>query len=244
MIRVDFQYDGSRFLGYQSQNDPNKRTVQAELEKALERILGEFHRVFVSGRTDTGVHALHQVISFKTRNPIPVDGLKKALNAFLPKDIRIIKISQEPYSFHARFSPKRRTYLYIIRQDKNFFPFEHSYVWNYPFEISYSHLKKALKCFVGTHDFQSFCEKPSTNNTVRTIYKIKVKKKKQYFYIYIQGNAFLRRMIRVIVGTCVHLATQKKEVSLLKIILAYKKRGANPFPTAPPNGLYFYKVHF
>lgn len=244
VFRIDLSYDGTNFLGFQSQKDDTKRTVQLELEKALSLLFKEPITIFAAGRTDTKVHAMHQVISFKSALTIPLEGLKKALNSLLPKDIRILSVSQESPSFHARFSPKKRAYLYILQSSTPCFPFEANYSWEVPFYFSLKKLNQALRYLRGTHNFIAFCEKPSTENTIRTIYKTKAYKKGDHIYIYIEGNAFLRRMIRIIVGSCLQIAAKNLSPKMIQELLTKKHRRENPFPTAPPQGLYFYRVTF
>lgn len=242
VTRIDLSYDGSLFFGYQIQN--NFRTVQGELEKALEALYKIPVKTMTAGRTDTGVHAIHQVVSYKVKQELPNRGIKKALNSLLPPDIRIHNVSNESKQFHARFSPHKRTYMYIVYNAEICPPFLRNYVWQVHEKINLKKLKKAAKILVGTHDFKSFCEKSGKENHVRTLHNIKVKKKGEYIYIFVEGNAFLRRMIRCIVGAIVTVS-QKQNINekILSEILEYKNRGKNPFPTAPPTGLYFYKVH-
>lgn len=245
IIRLDLSYNGSQFKGYQKQEA--QRTVQGEIEQALKIIFKASISLYCAGRTDTGVHALHQVVSFEpiANIKIPLKKLHIALNALLPKDICILKVQQESTSFHARFSPKKRTYLYVIDTAINSSPFKMNYVWHCPQLKNWKKLKKALKYFQGEHHFGSFCEKPSGINLVRTIYNIKVKKKKNLLFIYISGNAFLRRMIRILIGTSVSIACRKDvHPSIIESIFAFQERNKNPFPTAPPEGLFFYKIEF
>lgn len=243
VVRIDFCYDGTAYNGFQVQKDAP--SVQAELHKALKEIYKEEIIVFVSGRTDTGVHAAHQVVSFKTEKKIPEEGLKRALNALLPKDIRIYKVSYQPPSFHARFSPLQRTYLYVVYNGEICPPFFSKNVWWVRQKIDLKKLKKTLKNFLGTHDFKSFSESHEKENHVRTVLKIKVKHKKNFIFVYITGNAFLRRMIRTIMGTSVSIASRANlKPEEVQEILSRKNRGQNPYPTAPPCGLYFYKIDF
>lgn len=243
VIRLDFAYDGTDFKGFQRQQ--NARTVQEEIEKALSLFYGEPITIFCAGRTDTGVHAIHQVASFKTEKNIPPEGLKRGLNSYLPKDIRVFSVKEESEKFHARFSPFCRTYLFVIYNGEICPPFLSRYVWHIREKLNIRKLKKTLRFFVGKHDFTSFCQQPDTENMEREIYSIRVFRKKDFIFIKITGNAFLRRMIRILIGCAVGI-TRKKEYKPeeVKNILLKKDRTANPFITAPPNGLYFYRVDF
>lgn len=245
VIRLDIVYNGSDFKGYQKQ--VTARTVQGELESALKLIYKQSITTFCAGRTDTGVHALQQVASYKIPSSITISckTVHKALNALLPSDINISRVKKEHNKFHARFSPTARTYLYIIDNSSLSSPFHYNQTWHFSPKIDIKKLKKTLKYFVGSHNFKAFCEKPSTQNYNRTIYYIKVKKKKNLIYVYIKGNSFLRRMIRNIMGTSVGIASKKElSPSIVAEILEQAHRNKNPFPTAPPNGLYFFKIDF
>ncbi|PKL14503.1 MAG: tRNA pseudouridine(38-40) synthase TruA [Spirochaetae bacterium HGW-Spirochaetae-6] len=243
VIRIDFAYDGTRYKGYQIQkNDP---TIQGELEKALEKIYKTPVTTFAAGRTDTGVHAVHQVASYKTASPIPLLGVKKALRSLLPQDIFVYEVSEAEATFHARFSPLKRSYLYVIFNGAEPSPFSRLYSWWVPRKLSLFKLRRTLKILKGEHDFSSFTQRSEKENHIRTLYKIKVKKRKQFIFILIQGNSFLRRMIRLLVGTAVGITECKTlKPSALKTILELKNRGENPFTAAPGGGLFFYRVHF
>jgi tRNA pseudouridine38-40 synthase len=243
VIRLDFSYDGTNYFGLQKQTV--HPSVQGEIEKVLQKIYGEEISTIASGRTDTGVHAVHQVMSYKIDSNIPPHGLKKILNSFLPLDIRVNEVTIEKETFNARFSPVSRSYLYVIWNGDVCPPFLNRYVWHVREKINKGKLKKTLQQFVGEHDFMSFSEKTDKDNHVRKIFKIKLKKEKNFYYVYIQGNAFLRRMIRVIIGTSISIATKPfTEVKMIKDILEKKQRSSNPFPTAPPNGLFLYQIEF
>jgi len=243
VVKIEFSYDGSEFKGYQIQK--KDITIQGLVEDSLSKIFNQPIKTTTAGRTDTGVHAIMQVISFKTNKKIPHEGLKKALNSLLPPAIRINSVKYEKESFNARFSAKSREYMYIIYNSDICPPFFYRYVWQVKEKIKIRKLKKALKLLKGEHDFSSFSERTEKDNHIRKIISIKVKKKKNFIYISIKGNAFLRRMIRVIIGSCVSIATRKDiKPEIIKDILNAKNRGKNPFPTAPPNGLYLYKIEY
>lgn len=243
VIRIDFAYDGTRYKGYQIQK--NDLTIQGELEKALEKIYKTPITTFAAGRTDTGVHAVHQVASYKTSSAIPLLGVKKALRSLLPADIFVYEVSEAKPSFHARFSPIKRSYLYVIFNGAEPSPFSRLYSWWVPRKLSLLKLRRTLKTLKGEHDFSSFTQRSEKENHIRTLYKIKVKRRKQFIFILIQGNSFLRRMIRLLVGTAVGITESKVlKPAALKTILELKNRGENPFTAAPGNGLFFYRVHF
>ncbi len=242
-VRLDISYNGSEYKGYQIRN--NAKTIQGEIERVLKILFQKKIKTVGAGRTDSGVHALHQVISFKVLKMIPEKGLKKALNSMLPEDIRVHDVTIESEKFHARFSPKSRTYLFIIYNGNETSPFMHKNCWWVKEKIPYKKLKKTLKLLELEYDFSSFCEKSENKNHVRKIISIKTKKKKNMILVYIKGNSFLRRMIRVIMGTSVAISINKSlNPNEIKKILKKKDRRENPFLAAPPHGLYFYKVEY
>jgi tRNA pseudouridine38-40 synthase len=147
-------YDGTDFHGWQRQ--PKALTVQTCLESAIERILGEKARVYGSGRTDAGVHALNQVANLKTDCPIPCDNLVKALNDALPPTVRIKHACEASAQFHARYDVRSKTYRYRILQAPICSPFLWRFVWHYPFPLEAERMAEAAKLFEGEHDFTSF----------------------------------------------------------------------------------------
>jgi tRNA pseudouridine38-40 synthase len=153
-IRLLMTYDGTDFHGWQRQ--PNALTVQECLEAAIERILGEETRVWGSGRTDAGVHALSQVANFKTGCPIPCHNLVKALNDALPPTVRIQEAHEVSANFHARYDVRSKTYRYRILQAPVCSPFLWRFVWHYPFPLDRERMVKAARLFEGEHDFTSF----------------------------------------------------------------------------------------
>ena len=153
-IRLLMAYDGTNFHGWQRQS--NALTVQECLESAIERILGEKARVWGSGRTDAGVHALNQVANFKTDCPIPCENLVKALNDVLPPTVRIKDVHEVSAKFHARYDVRSKTYRYRILQAPFCSPFLWRFVWHYPFPLDGGRMAEAAKLFEGEHDFTSF----------------------------------------------------------------------------------------
>ncbi len=244
VFRLDIAYDGTEFLGFQEQKEG--KTIQSQLQDALKKIFKQPITLYGSGRTDAGVHALQQVISFLAPSSIPLQGLKRALNALLPLTIRVLKVQEENSSFHARFSPKRRTYVYLVYNHEICPPFLHRYVHWIKHPLRIKKIKKALSYLQGEHDFKAFCEKEKEKPSyVRTLYTLKLKKKGPFIMISIQGNGFLRRMVRVIVGTALSIGSYDNiKPSIIKDILHSKKRHTNPFATAPAKGLFLYQVEF
>lgn len=244
VFRLDLSYDGSEFLGFQKQK--TGKTIQGEVDKALKKIFKQPVVTWGAGRTDAGVHALHQVMSFSLATPIPLKGLKRALNTLLPPAIRVLEVSEAHPAFHARFSPKRRTYLYLIYNHEFCPPFLYRHVFWIRRKLNLKKMRQALNFLKGEHDFEAFCEKEEKKlSYVRKIYSIQLKKKNRFVMIQIQGNGFLRRMVRVIVGTAVAIGSYDQvPPAMMKEILDSRQRTKNPFATAPAEGLYLYRVNF
>ncbi|GAE93718.1 tRNA pseudouridine synthase A [Gracilibacillus boraciitolerans JCM 21714] len=162
-LKATISYDGTNFAGYQIQ--PNARTVQGKLENVLTKMhKGQPVRVIASGRTDQGVHAVGQVIHFDTNLEIPVENWKKALNTMLPEDIEVLHITRVADHFHARFDVKNKEYRYILLHTEKKDIFQRHYSYFIKEQLNLDAMKKASSCFLGTHDFTSFC---GSNSTVR-----------------------------------------------------------------------------
>lgn len=242
-IKCTLSYDGTHFSGYQIQ--PGKRTVQGELERALERIhKGEAIRITASGRTDAGVHAYGQVVHFDTFLSLSPDQWKKALNALLPDDI-VIKDAQEAApSFHARFSAKAKEYRYKVRIAQERDVFLRNYCYHFPYPLDIGAMRRSLSLIEGTHDFTSFCSaKTDVDDRVRTIYTADMTVQDDLLEFRFIGNGFLYNMVRIIVGTILEVGQGKRSVDSISSALAAKdRRFAGKM--APSQGLYLWKVYY
>lgn len=241
-IAVFVQYDGTNFSGYQGQ--PNVRTVQAEIEKALERIFKV--RVFTqaAGRTDTGVHARMQVVAFNCpSDKMSLKNIKDAMNANLPSDIHVTNAMEVPKNFNPRFHAKKRIYHYYILNSKEPNIFLRNYVWWFPYELDVERMRRASRFLEGEHDFSSFKKGKDEKNPVRVIYRIRILKKGDFILIRVEGRSFLRRMVRNIVALLVRIGTGEWEVEKAKEVLEARSRTASP-GTAPPHGLHLHAVLF
>jgi tRNA pseudouridine38-40 synthase len=236
-------YDGSHFFGYQVQ--PNKRTVQLEIERALTTLhKGESIRIHASGRTDAGVHAKGQVIHFDSPLSIPEEKWPKALNALLPTDVVVQKVEKAEASFHARFDAVGKQYRYFVYQGKTRDPFKHSYQYYYPFFLNKEAMEEAAPFLLGTHDFTSFCSaKTEVEDKVRELTKLELIEVEEGFIFCFEGNGFLYNMVRILVGTLLQVGAGELEPKAMEEILAKKDRGAAG-KTAPPHGLYLWEVHY
>lgn len=235
-------YDGTNFSGYQKQGD--LRTVQEELEAALFEI-NDYSEVSIysSGRTDKGVHALNQKIHFDLDMEIPLYNLKCAINSKIGEDIYVKTIEEVEYDFHARYDVKSKEYIYKINiGDYN--PLMRNYVFQYNKNLDINSMKKAIKYFIGEHDFSSFTKpNPDKDNFVRNIYSASIEEKDNVITISFVGSGFLRYMVRNMVGYLIEVGSGKREVSSVKDVIESKNR-TNAGIMAPPCGLYLKDVKY
>jgi len=236
-------YDGTAFAGYQVQ--PEKRTVQSELEAALGKMhKGTQVKVTASGRTDAGVHAKGQVIHFDSTNALPAENWQKALNALLPDDIVVLAVEQVPDDFHARFNPIGKEYRYRVERSPLRDPFQRHYAYHYPYPLDLEAMREAASYLVGTHDFTSFCaSNTSVVDKVRTIHEIEVKEQGDSLVFRFFGTGFLYNMVRILVGTLLEVGSGKRKATDLPHILAKCDRQAAG-KTAPGHGLYLWEVYY
>lgn len=236
-------YDGTGFSGYQVQ--PNKRTVQLELETVLAKMhKGDQVKVFGSGRTDAGVHARGQVIHFDSPLPIPEHKWEMALNSMLPSDISVLSVEKACESFHARFDAEGKEYRYQLYLSAKRDPFTRNFAYQYPYPLDVDHMKEASKYFLGTHDFSSFCaSKTEVVDKVRTIETIDFMVDGDQLTIRFVGNGFLYNMVRILVGTLLEVGAGDRPPSeMAEIIAGQDRRLAGK--TAPAHGLYLWEVFY
>jgi len=241
-IALLLQYDGAAFSGWQLQK--NCRTVQGELEKAITILTGETPRVTASGRTDSGVHALGQVAHFDMAGGHSLDRLCIGLNGIMQPDVSVRNAYEADALFHSRFSALEREYLYLIYDHSQRTPFARYRAMWFNRRLDESFLADTLRYLEGEHDFASFCKKKSRlENTVRKILQTNVKRRGDYVFISIRGNAFLHNMVRIIVGTSLQMFMNNDEPSRILEILDSKDRDLSG-STAPPYGLYLKSIKF
>ena len=243
-FKLILAYRGSDFYGWQRQ-DPHP-TVQLALETALKKIFGKSFHVAGSGRTDRGVHALGQVASFRVPGTHPPETLLRALNFHLPPGVRVLSVRKAAAEFHARFSAKGKTYLYRIVNEPFLHPMEIGRAWHVPRPLNLQAVRLAARLFVGRHDFASFTSNPGyeRESTIRRLRAIRITRKPgSVLEIAFDGDGFLYRMARNLVGALVKVGHGRLSVANLKKILAARSRSTAP-PTAPPEGLYLLKVRY
>ena len=238
---ITLAYDGSKFYGYQKQ--PNVKTVQEELERALTIINNKAVNVSASGRTDAGVHALNQKAHFDLDIKITPDKLKQALNSLVDKSIYIKCAEEVSDDFHARFNVLKKEYVYKINVGE-YNPLEKDYVFQYNKELNLDDMRRAIKYLEGTHDFKSFTKANDLKDDyVRTIYETDIKCENDIITISFSGSGFLRYMVRNMVGLLIEIGAGKKAYSCVKDILEAKNR-CKAGITAHPEGLYLYNVWY
>lgn len=240
-IAIKVQYDGTQYNGWQIQN--GGRTVQEELERAISVLTREQSRTVASGRTDSGVHALGQIVHFDTQSAITLQRFCIGLNGILPKDIAVRNAYQVHGRFHARFDAVERTYRYLIYNHPSRSPLMmYRAMWVHE-KLDTDYLETVTRQLIGEMDFSSFCKKRESKNisTVRRVTEIRVQRDGDLIVLEITGNAFLHNMIRIIVGTIVDMNRSNAEPSLLADIIARRDRESSGI-TAPPYGLYLSKV--
>ena len=251
-ILLKIEYDGSNFHGWQRQ--PEKRTVQGELEGALRIACGSEIKIDGTSRTDAGVHALGQCANFKGELQVPTDKLAIVTNNILSggknvagviSDVRIITAEEKPMDFHARFDAKRKKYIYKISNSVEKDIFKRNYFYQVSDKLDTGLMAEAAQHIVGTHDFRCFqaAGGEEKKTTVRTIHEIKVAKQSAEIHIEITGDGFLYNMVRIITGTLVEVGLGKLKPEVIPIIIESGDR-QNAGHTAPAQGLYLVEVYF
>lgn len=239
-IKLTIEYDGTDFFGWQIQ--PKKRTVQKEIENALNKITGEKIRITGAGRTDTGVHAINQVANFLTDSNIGDKTIKKALNGILPKDI-IIKNTEKTYiDFNSRFDALTRTYKYIIHKGRT--AINRRFCREIFYNIDSDLIKEASDLLIGKKDFKSFCKiDESRKNSICNIKKAEWIEKPDEYIFRVESNRFLHKMVRTIVGTLIDIGRKKiTPEHFLEIFYSHDRRKAGA--TAPAKGLFLESISY
>lgn len=238
---MTFSYDGSNFHGYQKQ--PDKRTIQEEIEKVLSKILNNKIIINASGRTDTKVHAINQKAHFEVEKEIDSGKLKHSLNKMLPDDIYIKDIVLVDSNFHARYDVKYKKYIYKLSINE-YNPIERDYIYQYNKELDIQSMIKATKYLIGEHNFKSFTKAiQEEKDYVRNIKEIIIENIDGVIIFTFIGNGFMRYMVRNLVGTLVAVGENKISPIKVKEILECKDR-TKAFKTINPEGLYLVDVYY
>jgi tRNA pseudouridine38-40 synthase len=241
-IKLTIEYDGTHYHGWQIQ--PCGPTIQAVLEQALSVFFAESIRIVGSGRTDAGVHAVGQVANFHTGKPVDRHRLVRGLNALTPRDITIKDAASVADSFDARRDGRARIYHYQILNRPTPSPFYWNRAWHLHAPLDIEAMRAAIGCLLGEHDFSSFraagCE---AEHPVRRVYGTSLEKRDELLVYTIEATAFLRHMVRNIVGTLVEVGHSLRTPESFAEVLAGRDR-TRAGSTAPAHGLYLMEVKY
>jgi tRNA pseudouridine38-40 synthase len=245
-LKLTLAYDGTAYAGWQVQ--PGQRTLQETLEAALTNITGTAIRVTASGRTDAGVHALGQVVSFNTESTLPADVIQRALNAELPHDMAVLDAADAPPGFHAIRDAARKRYRYVLDDGPVPDVFRRHYAWHYRQRLDAAAMHRAAQPLLGTHDFRSFESAwPQRTSSVRTVFEISVARglsgDENLIALEVEADGFLYNMVRAIVGTLVEVGRGSRSESWPAEVLAAQDRRVAGM-TAPAHGLFLLRVEY
>lgn len=242
-VKLTIGYDGTEFHGWQTQ--PGLRTVQETLESAIAELTGVRSFANASGRTDTGVHAVGQVVNFKTASGHPLHVVRRAFNALLPEDVVVKEAEEVDEAFDACRHAVRKLYRYVIHDGQTRDLFLRRYAWHVPWPgLDVAAMRAASQALVGTHDFHSFeTEWPHRKTSVRTITRLAVNRMGDNVWIDVEADGFLYNMVRSITGTLVNVGRGYWPADRVATILASEDRRVAG-PTAPPHGLFLIRVTY
>ncbi len=237
------EYDGSNFSGWQTQKH-DVRTVQEEVEAALSKVADETVSIITAGRTDTGVHATHQVIHFESDAERTEFAWCRGTNRFMAQDVRLIWVVKVSDDFHARFSALSRSYRFIINNAPIKSAILRSLSTHEFRPLDATRMAKASKALLGEHDFSSFraagCQ---AHSPVRTLHSIELQAQGNWIWFDVKANAFLQHMVRNIAGCLIEVGCDKRSVYWMEHLLQVKDR-KHAGVTAPPHGLYLTGVEY
>ncbi|HXJ73998.1 MAG TPA: tRNA pseudouridine(38-40) synthase TruA [Candidatus Dormibacteraeota bacterium] len=245
-LKLTIAYDGTAYQGWQVQK--TGLGVQQKIEEAMARLFPSVKRLQSSSRTDTGVHALGMVADVQIPRgelKMPLRKVPLALNAFLPEDIRIVSARRVPADFHSRFQAEGKQYRYFVWNHPAMNPLLRGQAWHVPMALAVPRMKAAARHLLGRHDFRSFAARHTyeIEDTVRTLTRCDVLRRGPLLTFVIEGDGFLYKMCRGIVGTLVQLGRGKFGEKELRTMLAAKDRRAGGM-TAPAHGLVLWKVFY
>jgi tRNA pseudouridine38-40 synthase len=238
--RCIISYDGTEYAGWQVQS--NQRGIANVLQNVFSNVFGHQIKLIGASRTDSGVHALGQVATFISDINSSPETILNAWNNRLPNDIVIRSLSPIEEDFYPRYHVEQKIYWYHIFLERPL-PFVQRYGYFYSYPLTIEVLQEAIKIFIGSHDFRSFCTGHDQENTIRAIESISLCYLKRWnvYRLEIKGRGFLRFMIRRIVGACIHAASGKCSLDMLQNVLN-EKNPRQTLPNAPAKGLMLYKI--
>lgn len=241
-IKLTIEYDGTNYHGWQLQ--PNGLTIQGMLEQAIEKILGVRPRLNGAGRTDAGVHALGQVANFVYAGDLDLSRLQKGMNALTPQDVVVKKVERVPDSFDARRDVQSRVYHYRIWNHPYPSAFHQHFSWYVTYPLDLSGMEEGIRFLEGEHNFASFqasgCD---AAHPVRKIYRNGLSRQGEFLVYTIEATAYLRHMVRNIVGTLIEVGRGERPPAIFAELLRLRDR-THAGPTAPPQGLFLVEVKY
>ncbi len=236
------EYEGAAYAGSQYQR--NAPTIQGELEKALSRLTGESTRVALAGRTDAGVHAKGQVVSFQTRAPYAADAFVGALNAYLPADIAVRSAREVALDFDVRRHASKRWYRYLIYNRRQRPALLRGHCWHIARPLDVGAMQAAAQELVGEHDFAAFAAPSAPGSTVRSVYRAQVCRQRSWVIFDMEANAFLPQQVRRTVGALVQVGLGRQSAEDFRRLLARRRRGGAATLAAPARGLCLMAVEY
>lgn len=241
-ISLGVEYDGGAFNGWQSQ--PDGKTVQDTLQSALSKIAGEVIPVVAAGRTDTGVHALEQVVHFDTSAERPLTAWVRGVNSLLPSSIAVLWAHLVPDEFHARFSAHGRSYRYLLLNRATRPAIHDGMVGWYHAPLDAIAMKKAARYLIGKHDFSAFrAAECQAKSPLKHLQQLDISRHGEMLVIDVSANAFLHHMVRNIVGCLVYIGNGKHPPRWMKEVLESRER-TFAAPTFAPDGLYLRRIQY
>ncbi|MEQ8766220.1 MAG: tRNA pseudouridine(38-40) synthase TruA [Planctomycetota bacterium] len=242
-FRLVVEYDGTAYGGWQVQ--PNAPSIQQSLIDAARPLSSSDVDVQGSGRTDAGVHACGQVAHLALVTRLEAGDVERALNARLPRDIRVLEVARASDSFHARFSARGKRYLYALETARRLSVFDRGRVWHVPGALSIEAMRAGAKELVGRHDFSAFSSKAGERpDNVRRVTAIRIRPaRRTKLLVFVAGEGFLYNMVRTMVAALVAVGRSELDPADLKAALTHRDRARLP-ATAPPQGLYLWRVRY
>lgn len=241
-FKLVVEYDGTGYAGWQRQAD--QLAVQAVLEDALLRLTQETITIVGAGRTDAGVHAFGQVVSFRSDRGLPLHEWRRGLNAHLPPDIAVQSVEIVAGDFHARYSAKSKHYEYHLLHQQERSALDRHRAWHIYGPLDLDNMQTAASLLLGRHDFSSFQGHPTdTKDPICNLERLDLLQEGPKVRLVFVADRFLKQMVRAIVGTLVEVGQGKRQPQAMKDILETKDRRAAGY-TAPPQGLYLVRVEY
>jgi len=242
-LKLTLAYDGTNYVGWQRQQ--NGTSIQQVIEEALQPLCGETVPILMgAGRTDAGVHAQGQVASVRVTFDHTPSAVQQALNVRLPRDIRVLDVTEAGARFHAQFDATGKSYRYRIATSRVLQPFDRWFVWHMAQRCDVDAMNQAARVLVGRHDFSSFqAGGGAALDGWRTLERVQVERRGPEIHIELDGDGFLRHMVRIVVGTLVEIGVAHRTVDSMAETLAARNRQAAG-RTAPPEGLTLVSVRY